>query len=194
MLNLAINKRRNRPAKQEFASSRMDNLQTDLAGRSLERPVNLPDVLLYRCTSGDGADCLVTFNKRTLLMSRSVAGIACRIRIPVRQYRAVALMMRDGGHVIHLMHRDAGLSLDIERFDSFATAEEYGDRLADFLGLPAVTVAGAPAEDDGATISSPALRRGRTVRTRRPRFLARRRPGTPLTFEKIEGREIIARH
>lgn len=172
----------------------MDNLQSDLAGRSAERPVNLPDVLLYRCTSADGADCLVTFDKRTLLMSRSVAGIACRIRIPVRQYQAVALMVRDSGHIIHLMHRDAGLSLDVERFDSFATAEEYGDRLADFLGLPAVTVAGAPAEDDGPATASSEVRRGRGVRARRPRFLARRHAGSPLTFEKIEGREIIARH
>jgi len=172
----------------------MDNLQSDLTGRSPERPVIFPDVLLYRCTSGDGADCLVTFDKRTLLMSRSVAGLACRIRIPVGQFQAVALMVRDHRHVIRLMHRDAGLTLDVEEFDSFATAEEYGDRLADFLGLPAVTVAGAPGEDDKPAADRSEARRSRGVMARRPRFLARRRSGTPLTFEKIEGREIIARH
>jgi len=136
----------------------------------------------------------VTFDKRTLLMSRSVAGLACRIRIPVRQYQAVALMLRDHDHVIRLMHRDAGLSLDVECFESFATAEEYGDRLADFLGLPAVTVAGAPAKVDRPDADSSEVRRSRGARARRPRFLARRRSGTPLTLEKIEGREIIARH
>ena len=89
-------------------------------------------------------------------MSRSVAGLACRIRIPVRQFQAVALMVRDRGHVIRLMHRDAGLTLDLEEFESFATAEEYGDRLADFLGLPPSTVAGSqPAE---AETRSPMLR------------------------------------
>jgi len=127
-------------------------------------------------------------------MSRSVAGLACRIRIPVRQFQAVALMVRDSGHVIRLMHRDAGLTLDVEEFESFATAEEYGDRLADFLGLPAVTVAGAPAEDDRPAAECSETRRNGGVKARRPRFLARRRSGSPLTFEKIEGREIIARH
>jgi hypothetical protein len=172
----------------------MDNLQSDLAGRSPGRPAIFTDVLLYRGTSADGADCLVTFDKRTLLMSRSVAGLACRIRIPVRQFQAVALMVRDRGHVIRLMHRDAGLTLDIEEFESFATAEEYGDRLADFLGLPAVTVAGSPGEDETPSADHSEARRSRGVRARRPRFLARRRSGSPLTFEKIEGHEIIARH
>ncbi len=53
-------------------------------------------------------------------MSRPVAGLACRIRVPVRQYQAVALLVRGNSNVIRLMHRDVGLSLDVEAFDSFA--------------------------------------------------------------------------
>ena len=162
----------------------MDNLQSDLAGRSPGRPVIFPDVLLFRCSTSDGADCLVTFDKRTLLMSRSVAGLACRIRIPVRQYQAVALMVRDHDHVIRLMHRDAGLTLDVERFESFATAEEYGDRLSDFLGLPAVTVAGAPAQDDRQAADCSEARRGRGARARRPRFLTRQ-PTNPQPANQV---------
>ena len=42
------------------------------------------------------------------------------------------MLVRDESHVIRLMHRDAALSLDVEEFDSFETAEEYRDRLASF--------------------------------------------------------------
>ena len=45
-------------------------------------------------------------------------------------------MVRERCHVIRLMHRDPGLSLDVEEFESLATAEDYRDRLADFLDLP----------------------------------------------------------
>ena len=127
-------------------------------------------------------------------MSRPVAGLACRIRVPVRQYQAVALLVGDTDHVIRLMHRDAGLSLDVEAFDNLATAEEYRDRLAGFLDLPPMIVAGAPAGERG-VIEAPQHRRTRTTRSRRPRFLARRRSAKAATaIARIEGREIIARN
>jgi len=128
-------------------------------------------------------------------MSRPVAGLACRIRIPVRQYQAVALVVREKSHVIRLMHRDAGLSLDVEEFESFATAEDYRDRLAGFLDLPPVIAAGTPSHDEEEIVIGPArLRRGRAISVRRPRFLARRSSGEKLARGNIEGREIIARN
>jgi hypothetical protein len=128
-------------------------------------------------------------------MSRPVAGLACRIRIPVRQFQSVALVVREKSHVIRLMHRDAGLSLDVEEFESFATAEDYRDRLAGFLGLPPVVAAGAPSRDEEEIATGPArVRRGRAFRVRRPRFLARRFSGDKLARVRIEGREIIARN
>ena len=127
-------------------------------------------------------------------MSRPVAGLACRIRVPVRQFQAVALVVREKSHVIRLMHRDAGLSLDVEEFESFATAEEYRDRLAGFLGLPPVVAAGAPSRAEDDIMAGPTrVRRARSIRVRRPRFLARRVAGEKVARGKIEGREIIAR-
>lgn len=127
-------------------------------------------------------------------MSRPVAGLACRIRVPVRQYDAVAVLMRDERrHVIRLMHRDAGLSIDVEEFATLETAEEYRDRLARFLDLPPMLMAGAPASDNRRAAADPQPRRGTSVRRRRPRFLARRRSGARGSLAKIEGREIIAR-
>ena len=125
------------------------------------------------------------------MMSRAVAGLACRIRIPVRQYQAVALLSRDADHVIRLLHRDAALSVDVEEFDTFETAEEYRDRLAIFLDLPPLTLAGAPLATEPA--HKPRSRRRNTVlRMRRPRFLMRRRTGGAMAIRKVEGRELIA--
>jgi len=128
-------------------------------------------------------------------MSRPLAGIACRIRIPLRQYQAVALVVRENGHVIRLMHRDRGLSLDVEEFENLATAEDYRDRLAGFLDLPPVTVSGTPASDDEEIVKGLARgRRNRSIKVRRPRFLMRRRSGDSGPTAKIEGQEIIARN
>jgi len=125
-------------------------------------------------------------------MSRAVAGLACRIRVPVRQYQAVALVVRGNSNVVRLMHRDVGLSLDVESFDSAATAEEYRDRLAGFLDLPPVIVSATPDVERDAH-DMPRERRVRPARVRRPRFLARRHAGGKITIRRIEGREIIAR-
>jgi hypothetical protein len=126
------------------------------------------------------------------MMSRPVAGLACRVRVPVSQYQAVALVVRGNSNVVRLMHRDVGLSLDVEAFDSVATAEEYRDRLAGFLDLPPVIVSASPDAERGS--DEPRERRTRSVRARRPRFLTRRRTGGTVTIRKIEGREIIARN
>jgi hypothetical protein len=127
-------------------------------------------------------------------MSRPVAGLACRIRVPVRQYEAVAVLVGEARHVIRLMHRDAGLSIDVEEFTTFETAEEFRDRLAGFLGLPPMTMAGAPAAAETTGAVAPQPRRRRLARGRRPRFLTRRWPGSGEPLGKIEGREIIARN
>ena len=127
-------------------------------------------------------------------MSRPVAGLACRIRVPVRHYQAVALVVCDGSNLVRLMHRDAGLSLDIESFDSCATAEEFRDRLAGFLDLPPVIVAATPKSARRHDDEALRERRIRPGRTRRPRFLARRATGGAITLRRLEGREIIARN
>jgi hypothetical protein len=126
------------------------------------------------------------------MMSRAVAGLPCRLRIPVRHYHAVAVLSRDCSHVIRLVHSDDALSVDVEEFRSLGTAEEYRDRLADFLSLPPLTLAGGAFRTEHR--DAPQSRRSRAgLRARRPRFLARRTTGR-VTLEKVAGREIIARH
>lgn len=175
----------------------MNKILSMSAGRSSERPVSSADVLLYRGRAGDGADCLATFDRDTLVMSRPVAGLSCRIRIGTRQYKAVAAVAREGRHVIHLMHSDPGLSIDLAEATSLEDAEDHCDRLAAFLDLPRLTLAGRSASGD--TIMSgaaPVQRRNQPVRLgkhRRPRFLTRRRTGNVVAIRKVEGSELIAR-
>lgn len=128
-------------------------------------------------------------------MSRPVAGLACRIRVPVRQYQAVALVARETTHVIRLLHADPGLSIDVEELDRFETAEEYCERLASFLDLPTLLLAGSgrPADAEPEEAKAPAPRRQRPAKGRRPRFLMRRRAGEVVSLRRVEGHEIIAR-
>ena len=173
----------------------MDRVHTLMAGRSQERPAPFPEILLFRGRAGDGADCLVTFDRRTIVLSRPVAGLACKIRMSLRHYQAVAVVAADESHTVRLMHRDPGLCVDLISYSDFAEAEDHCDRLADFLQLPPVMLAGRAARaGERVAEAAPAPRRGNPARTRKPRFLARRRMGEVVAIRKIEGHELIARH
>ena len=127
------------------------------------------------------------------MLSRSVAGLACKIRTSLRLYQAIAVVARDEGNIVRLTHRDPGLSVDLVTIASFDEAEEYRDRLADALDLPVLMLAGGVCGKGAEAGSAAAVRRTRALRARRPRFLARRRKGEVIAIRKVEGREIIAR-
>ena len=173
----------------------LDEDPSEGAGRSPERPVPFPDVHLYRARAGDGADCLATFDRTTIVLARPVAGMAGKIRLILSQYQAVALIAGDIVNIVRLLHRNPGLSLDLERIDSFEAAEEYRDQLASFLNLPPLTMArGGASPETAAAAAESFVPRRRTGRASRPRFLIRRSTGQPIEIGKIDGREIIARH
>jgi len=171
----------------------MDETTPSAAGCSLEQPVAFPDAILFRGRAADGANCLAAFDRRSLVLSRPVAGLACKIRLNISQYESIALIMGEDSHLVRLTHRQPGLSLDLAMTADFAAAQECRDRLADMLGLPPLLLAGAPAAREPAAGHNPAPRRHRPAKGRRPRFLARRRPGTPGSVRRIEGSELIAR-
>jgi hypothetical protein len=172
----------------------MDKVLPVPTGRSLERPVAFPDVLLYRGRAGDGAEYLATFDRQTVVLARNIGGLACRIRVSVAQYQAVAVLAHDEGNTVRLMHREAGLSIDLVEFAELEAAEEYCDRLADFLDLPALTMAGIATSVKAEPKVSKLAERRATAKGRRARFLTRRKMGEVIAFPKVEGREIIARN
>lgn len=173
----------------------MEEVHNNLTGRFSERPVSFPDVFICRARAGDGVDCLATFDRSTIVLSRPVAGLACKIRLSLRQYQAIAVVARDEGNIVRLTHRDPGLSVDIAEIADFAEAEAYRDRLANFLKLPTLTLAGSGSIADARVGGlSRAARSGRIARSRRPRFLTRRRTGEVISIRKVEGHELVARH
>ena len=175
----------------------MDKVPSNSAGRSSERPVSFPDILFYRGRAGDGADCLAALDRQLVVLSRPLAGLPCRIRISTRQFSAVAVVSRGEGHVVQLLHRESGLTFDVLETSTLQDAEERCDALADFLDLPTMVMGGlGPAGEEPARLprlTQPTERRTRLARSRRPRFLTRRRKGEPNGAHKLEGEEIIAR-
>ena len=158
---------------------------------SQNRAASFPDVLLYRGRAGDGEECLATFDRHTVLLSRAVADLPCRIRLSVRQYQAVAVIVTAGLHTVRLLHAEDGLSVDLAEIDDLEAAEEYCGRLASFLQLPSVTMGAGRAGGKPSAPASPG--RTRLAKQRRARFLTRRRTGNVIHIRKLEKREIIAR-
>jgi hypothetical protein len=173
----------------------MGEVHTFEAGRSTERPAFLPDILLFRGRAGDGVECLVTFDRRNIVLSRPVAGLACKIRMSLRHYQAIAVVVGENTHSVRLVHREPSLCVDLVEYAAFEDAEDHRDRLSDYLDLPPLMLAGRRAFASKATEeAAPAARRAKPARTLRPRFLLRRRTGSSVAGRKIEGRELIARH
>jgi hypothetical protein len=167
-----------------------------MAGRSAERPASSTEVLLFSGRAEDGADCLATFDRKTVLLSRPVAGLACRIRLAVGQFDAVAVAPCGERHAVRLVHRDRGLSIDLIEFATCDAAEDYRDKLAGFLDLPSMTLGGSGSVwDEAMTGALSMARHHKMVRARKPRFLVRRQTGgNVIPFPSVRGREIIARN
>lgn len=162
-----------------------------LAGRPSERSAPFPQVFLFRGRAGDGQDCIAAFDRRSIVLSRPVAGMACKIRLSLRQYHAVAVVAEADRHTVRLFHHDPGLSVDIAEIDSFEEAEDYGERLADALDLPSLVMGrGAPAGCSAEP--QPTRRATRTVRSRRARFLTNRQTGSVSPIRRLDPVEIIA--
>lgn len=154
-------------------------------GRSPERPVSFPATDHFRGRAADGADCVAAIGSRSVVLSRPVAGVSCRIRITPNQFEGVEMLAYEGRCVVRLVHRDPGLTIELTETPDPQSAAEQRDDLAALLDLPVL--------GSGLRVSQPEARRvwGRLVK--RPRFLRRRSIGGPPGATPIAGREIIAR-
>ena len=104
------------------------------------------------------------------------------------------MLIREDGIFLRLLHPQPGLSIDLTEMADLGVAEEYCERLAEFLDLPSLTFAGRAESDDETVDAPPAPRRNRAIRQRRPRFLARRQTAKIVDFPRLGGREITARN
>lgn len=137
---------------------------------------------------------------------RRLKGIGMQLCLAVSTYRGVALCLRPGPdgklvYQIRLVHRDSDLSVLLDE------AADDTDIVADWrlwarvLGRPALAERAigefeAISGDPEAVERSGAIARRKRPVKRRPRFLARRKMGTPHEHPAVHAdeREIIARN
>ncbi len=140
----------------------------------------------------------VALGREVVTVGRRIAGLDARINIPTRSFRGVALKaLRDGSFEILLLHMDPGLSIRLaaapDDADVIALWRLFGRR----TGLP-LLVEDADGRLQPMSEEAPAKpasrRRGSAVRSRRPRFLARRAVGRAgPTANRVAGRDLFAR-
>jgi hypothetical protein len=179
------------------------------SGRALRLdPLALPVRFHAGDTDADGRVRFVELYRDEVILRRSVRGLRMAVSLPIATFRGVAMRLMpprgaDAGTVaVMLEHPDPALSVPL-----FA-ATEATDLLAEWrlwgriFGLPLLAAA-----DDGTLheafaclgavrVAAPSPRRRRTgmVRTRRPSFLTRRKPGRAGITRLHREREIIARN
>jgi hypothetical protein len=140
----------------------------------------------------------VEISAEWICIRRRIAGMDTWVNVPTQSYRGVTLRAGEAGlYEIALLHVDPGLDLVLSRAaddtDVIALWRSYGRR----IGLPLLVEDAEgrlqPIADEAA--HAPAERRhGSPLRTRRPRFLARRMTGRPDAAIVHRGeREIFAR-
>jgi hypothetical protein len=179
------------------------------SGRALRLdPLALPVRFRAGDADADGRVRFVELYRDEVILRRSVRGLRMAVSLPIATFRGVAMRLMpprgaDAGTVaVMLEHPDPALSVPL-----FA-ATEATDLLAEWrlwgriFGLPLLAAA-----DDGTLheafaclgavrVAAPSPRRRRTgiVRTRRPSFLTRRKPGRAGPARVHREREIIARN
>lgn len=178
----------------------MDGVLPVKTGRPEGRPVPFELPLRLPARSQDGVLCHVVVCQEQLLIQRPLAGLPCKVRVPVSALEGVAAAFLPDGPAVRLIHREPGLTLDVLEASSLEMAVGLRDRLARALSLPALFV-----DADGVIFGSsrrfgrivtgtPGPRRGgRPALVRRPRFLTRRVLGRQPEAPPITGDEIIAR-
>jgi hypothetical protein len=146
----------------------------------------------------------VTFDLERAAVTFTTTTAPARL-VPLAAYRGVAVRMEPGrepGQVrveVDLLHFDSDLTVRLAAANDpesiAADWQEWGRR----LGMPLLVIAAdgsvsAPLATLGGLVTSPAKARRRPAhfRTRRPRFLVRRRVGNPSQMRAVAGREIIA--
>jgi hypothetical protein len=162
-----------------------------VADRASTRPASMQ----FTTLAGDGASCLAALGADVVMLSREIAGLACRIRLGADHFRGVAVVDRDGRCVVRLLHSDLALTLDLATANSFDEAEALADEVAALMRLPTLVMGGTgrfwlPAAEDPLEVVASG-RRLSLATPRRPRFLARRRPGRPVFAGKAAGTETV---
>ena len=151
-------------------------------------PLSLPQSFDAQDIRADGGVRQIEVHRERIVLRRAVHGMRMAINVRISDFVGVALRgLDDDAQMLVLLHRDPSLTIPLgvsSDRDEIASAWQMW---SDIFGLPQLAEY-KPRE--------PAARRRRhnAIRTRRPKFLVRRRAGAPLAELSLhrDEREIIA--
>ncbi|MGB8398264.1 DUF6101 family protein [Bradyrhizobium sp.] len=151
-------------------------------------PLSLPLSFHAQDSRADGGVRQIELHRERVVLRREVRGMRMAVNISVSDFLGVALRGLDDARMLVLVHRDPSLTIPLGASADHDEIASAWQMWSDIFGLPLLP------EDKP---REPAARRRRhnAIRTRRPRFLVRRRAGdllNPANLHQGE-REIIAR-
>jgi hypothetical protein len=151
-------------------------------------PLSLPVSFDAHDTRADGYVRHIELHRERVVLRRAIHGIEMAVNVRVRDFLGVALRGLDDAQMLVLVHRDPSLTIPLGVSSDSEEIASAWQIWSEIFGLPQLF------ED---TTREPAARRRRhnAIRSRRPKFLVRRRAGdllNPANLHQGE-REIIAR-
>jgi Family of unknown function (DUF6101) len=151
-------------------------------------PLSLPISFHAHDARADGYVRQVELHRERVVLHRAVRGMQMSVKLRVSDFLGIALRGVKDGDMLVLAHRDPSLSIPLcitTDTDELASAWQLW---SDVFALPMI--------QDCAREPAQRRRRRNVIRTRRPKFLVRRRIGSLLGETKNYSgeREIIARN
>ncbi len=152
-------------------------------------PLSLPVSFDAQDIRADGGVRNVELHRERVVLRRAVQGMRMAINLRVSDFRGIALRGIDDAQMLVLVHRDPSLTIPLCVSSDRDEISAAWQMWSDIFALPQLP------EDK---TCEPAARRRRhnAIRSRRPKFLARRRGGGALDAANVHRgeREIIARN
>jgi hypothetical protein len=152
-------------------------------------PLSLPIRFDAQDARADGGVRQIELHRERVILHREVRGMRMAVNVRVSDFLGVAARGLDDARMLVLVHRDPSLSIPLCVSADADEIESAWEAWSAIFALPRLTEA---------KVYPPAQRRRRhnAIRTRRPKFLVRRRTGDLLNAAGLyQGeREIIARN
>jgi len=151
-------------------------------------PLSLPVSFNAHDTRADGGVRQIELHRERVVLRRAVHGMQMAVKVRVSDFKGVALRGSDDAQMLVLVHRDPSLTIPLCVSADREEIASAWQMWSEIFALPQL-------QDNEAHEPAPRRRRRSAIRTRRPKFLVRRRAGALLNPANIYrgDREIIAR-
>jgi len=154
-------------------------------------PHSLPVSFEARDGRADGGIRHIEINRERVVVRRAISGIRMAVNLRINEFLGIACRATDEAQALILVHRDPSLSVPLLVTSDSDQIERGWQMWSETFALPQI-------EEEGDVAREPATRRRRhnVIKSRRPKFLVRRKAGRaqPETSIYRGEREIIARN